>query len=573
MKNNSNKITIIYVVILMFMAIIGHKLFVFYFPDSTNETLFKYSFTKDLIYIIFSGLILKFILYQNETRNKSVFKKLKVTNIEIKESNERYDIVAKATSDTIWDWKIEDDSIIWNKGIYGVFGYQKEDVGSTSKWWFDRIHPEDSLKMSVKLYSFLEQKTEKWQDEYRFQCADGSYKYVFDRGFLVKDANGKPIRMIGAIQDVTKQKEEEQRLRLLETVITQSKDAVMITDIDTSKSVIPNIIFVNSAFTDITGYPADEVIGKSPEILFGENSDLFEFDKLRTAVQEYKECFVETISYKKSGEEFWINFSMIPVTDKEGEHSHWISIQRDVTVEKEREKEREQLIRELTQNNKDLKQFSYITSHNLRAPLSNLTGLLNLIEDIPIEDSELKEIINGFSKSTHLLNETINDLVKVIIIKDNPSIQKEEIFIKDVFENVFNQLSFLISANKPILKIDLEVETIFDINKSYLESIFLNLLTNAINYREPSRQLRITIATKVEDNNLFMTFKDNGIGIDLEKNNDKIFGLYQRFHNYPESKGLGLYLVKSQVESMGGTISVDSNVGKGTTFTIVFKYN
>jgi len=557
----------------MFMAIIGHKLFVFYFPDSTNETLFKYSFTKDLIYIIFSGLILKFILYQNETRNKSVFKKLKVTNIEIKESNERYDIVAKATSDTIWDWKIEDDSIIWNKGIYGVFGYQKEDVGSTSKWWFDRIHPEDSLKMSVKLYSFLEQKTEKWQDEYRFQCADGSYKYVFDRGFLVKDANGKPIRMIGAIQDVTKQKEEEQRLRLLETVITQSKDAVMITDIDTSKNVIPNIIFVNSAFTDITGYPADEVIGKSPEILFGKKSDFLEFEKLRTAVEEYKECFVETISYKKSGEEFWINFSMIPVTDKEGEHSHWISIQRDVTVEKEREKEREQLIRELTQNNKDLKQFSYITSHNLRAPLSNLTGLLNLIEEIPIEDSELKEIINGFSKSTHLLNETINDLVKVIIIKDNPSIQKEEIFIKDVFENVFNQLSFLISANKPILKIDLEVETIFDINKSYLESIFLNLLTNAINYREPSRQLRITIATKVEDNNLFMTFKDNGIGIDLEKNNDKIFGLYQRFHNYPESKGLGLYLVKSQVESMGGTISVDSNVGKGTTFTIVFKYN
>ena len=555
------------------MAIIGHKLFVFYFPDSTNETLFKYSFTKDLFYIIFSGLILKFILYKNEIRNKSVFKKLKVTNIEIKESNERYDIVAKATSDTIWDWKIEDDSIIWNKGIYGVFGYQKEDVGSTSKWWFDRIHPEDSLKMSVKLYSFLEQKTEKWQDEYRFQCADGSYKYVFDRGFLVKDANGKPLRMIGAIQDVTKQKEEEQRLRLLETVITQSKDAVMITDIDTSKNVIPNIIFVNSAFTDMTGYPADEVIGKSLEILFGKKSDILEFDKLRTAVQEYKECFVETISYKKSGEEFWINFSMIPVTDKEGEHSHWISIQRDVTVEKEREKEREQLIRELTQNNKDLKQFSYITSHNLRAPLSNLTGLLNLIEEIPIEDSELKEIINGFSKSTHLLNETINDLVKVIIIKDNPSVQKEKLFIKDVFENVFNQLSFLISSNKPILKIDLEVETIFDINKSYLESIFLNLLTNAINYREPSRQLKITIATKVEDNNLFMTFKDNGIGIDLEKNNDKIFGLYQRFHNYPESKGLGLYLVKSQVESMGGTISVDSIVGKGTTFTIVFKYN
>ncbi len=264
---------------------------------------------------------------------------------------------------------------------------------------------------------------------------------------------------------------------------------------------------------------------------------------------------------------------MIPVTNKDGEHSHWISIQRDVTEEKERDKEREQLIRELTQNNKDLKQFSYITSHNLRAPLSNLTGLLNLIDDMPIEDPELKEIITGFSKSTHLLNETINDLVKVVIIKDNPSIEKEKVLIKEIFENVFNQLSFLIGLHKPILKIDLEEVTILNINKSYLESIFLNLLTNSIKYRAENRQLRVTISSKVIDDNLMLTFKDNGIGIDLERNGDKIFGLYQRFHNHPDSKGLGLYLVKSQVEAMGGTITVESEIGKGTAFTIIFKNN
>ena len=571
MKNNSNKITLIYVLILMFVAFVGHQFFLDYTKNSENTSLYLY--IRDFIFILISGIILKFILLHNEKNNKSVFEKLQITNNEILESNERYDIVAKATSDTIWDWKIEDDSFLWNKGIQGVFGYKKEEVGKTSKWWFERIHPEDSLKMSVKLYSFLEQKTEKWQDEYRFQCADGSYKYVFDRGFLVKDKDGKPIRMIGAIQDVTKQKEEEQRLRLLETVITQTKDAVMITDIDTSQNVIPNIIFVNSAFTDMTGYTAEEVIGKSPIMFIGAKSDMLEFDKLKTAIQEYRECFVETINYKKNGEEFWNNFSMIPVTDKDGEHSHWISIQRDVTEEKNKEKEREQLIRELTQNNKDLKQFSYITSHNLRAPLSNLTGLLNLAEDMDIEDPELKEIISGFSKSTHLLNETINDLVKVVIIKDNPSIHKEKVLIKEIFENVFNQLSFLIGLHKPILKIDLEEVLILNINKSYLESIFLNLLTNAIKYRSENRQLKVNISSKVEGDNLVLTFKDNGVGIDLVRNRDKIFGLYQRFHNHPDSKGLGLYLVKSQVEAMGGTINVESTVGKGTTFTIVFKNN
>lgn len=555
----------------MFVAFVGHQFYLEYSKNTQDTSLYLY--IRDFIFILTSGIILKFILWHNENNNKSVFEKLQITNNEILESNERYDIVAKATSDTIWDWKIEDDSFLWNKGIQGVFGYKKEEVGKTSKWWFERIHPEDSLKMSVKLYSFLEQKTEKWQDEYRFQCADGSYKYVFDRGFLVKDKDGKPIRMIGAIQDVTKQKEEEQRLRLLETVITQTKDAVMITDIDTSQNVIPNIIFVNSAFTDMTGYTAEEVIGKSPIMFIGPKSDMLEFDKLKTAIQDYKECFVETINYKKNGEEFWNNFSMIPVTDKDGEHSHWISIQRDVTEEKNKEKEREQLIRELTQNNKDLKQFSYITSHNLRAPLSNLTGLLNLVEDMDIEDPELKEIISGFTKSTHLLNETINDLVKVVIIKDNPSIHKEKVLIKEIFENVFNQLSFLIGLHKPILKIDLEEVSILNINKSYLESIFLNLLTNAIKYRSENRQLKVNISSKVEDDNLILTFKDNGVGIDLVRNRDKIFGLYQRFHNHPDSKGLGLYLVKSQVEAMGGTINVESTVGKGTTFTIVFKNN
>ena len=572
MKNYSKKITLVYFFVLLFLALAGHVIF-FSYTQSLPDNTAIFFYLKDFIFLAISTIIFIILLRQKDNRNISVFEKLKVTNKEISESNERYDIVAKATSDTIWDWKIEDDSFKWNKGIQGVFGYKKEDVGKTSKWWFDRIHPEDSLKMSVKLYSFLEQKTQKWQDEYQFQCADGSYKYVLDRGFLMKDKDGKPIRMIGAIQDITKQKSEEQRLRLLETVITQTKEAVMITDIDTSENYIPNIIYVNSAFTDMTGYKSEDVIGKSPVLLFTKKSDILELDKLKIAIQDYKECLIETISYKKNGDEFWVNLSMIPVTNKDGEHSHWISIQRDVTEEKEKQREREQLIKELTQNNKDLKQFSYITSHNLRAPLSNLTGLLNLVEDMDVEDPELKEIINGFSKSTHLLNETINDLVKVVIIKDNTSIQKEKVLIKEIFENVFSQLGFLFSLHKPILKIDLEEVTILNINKSYLESIFLNLLTNAIKYKEPTRQLKVTISSKVVNDNLILTFKDNGIGIDMERNKDKIFGLYQRFHNHPDSKGLGLYLVKSQVESMGGSITVVSKVGIGTSFTITFKNN
>ncbi|MFD2940583.1 PAS domain-containing sensor histidine kinase [Flavobacterium notoginsengisoli] len=568
MKSKTLQITLIYISISIIMAVICHKLLIVYF--SKPEYLYL-SLIKDILLILITGFIFIFILSKNEKRNVTIFEKLNKTNEEIKESNEKYDIVAKATSDTIWDWKIQEDRINWNKGIEGVFGYNPEEVGKTSKWWFDKIHPEDSIRMSIKLYSFIEQKTEKWQDQYRFRCADGTYKYVLDRGFLLKDENGRAIRMIGAIQDITKQKEEEQRLKLLETVITQSKDSILITEANSPEGKIPKIVYVNPAFSQMSGYLSNEIIGKSPNIFKGPNSDSDELKKLLRAIKNKEECLIETITYTKNKEEYWVRFSMIPIFSNEGAISHWISIQRDITDEKKLETEKEHLIRELTQNNKDLKQFSYITSHNLRAPLSNLIGLLNLIEDIPLENDELEEILAGFTKSTHLLNETINDLVKVIIIKDNPSMQKEEVSLKEVFENVFSQLSFQIELHKPIIKLKFDKVPELITNKAYIESILLNLLTNSIKYKSENRKLKISITAEKIENKTILTFKDNGIGIDLERNRDKVFGLYQRFHNYPDSKGLGLYLVKSQVETMGGIISIESEVNKGTTFTITFK--
>ena len=568
MKNKTNQITVIYLIIAMFTAIVFHKLLLKFSKTNNYEV---FNFLKDIILVTSTGLIYRYILSKNDNRNKAIFEKLKNTNDEIKESNDKYDIVAKATSDTIWDWKIQEDKIIWSKGIKNIFGYNEDEVGDSSLWWFDKIHPEDSIKMSIKLYSFIEQKTEKWQDEYRFKCADNSYKYVLDRGFLLKDENGKAIRMIGAIQDITKRKEEELRLRLLETVIVQTKDSIIITEANFNKRKLPKIIYVNPAFSIMTGYSSNEIIGKSPDLLKGPNSDIISIKKIISSIKNKKEFVIEMIASKKDKKEFWLRFSMIPIYNADNELSHWVSIQRDISDEKRQEKEKEQLILELTQTNKDLKQFSYITSHNLRAPISNLTGLLNLIDDITIEDPELKEILNGFNKSTHLLNETVNDLTKIMIIKDSPSIQKEEISLKEVFENVFSQLTFQFDTHKPILKIDFEKVSVLNINKSYIESILLNLLTNSIKYKSENQKLKITITANQINNTITLIFKDNGIGIDLERNRDKIFGLYQRFHNYPDSKGLGLYLVKSQVEAMGGTIQIESTVNKGTTFTLTFK--
>ena len=566
MRSKTNQIISIFILFSIFMAIIWHK-----FSNNLQlENPYYYNLIKDVIFILFVGLLFRYIFYKNEKRNSRILEKIKSNNNEIKESNEKYDIVSKATSDTIWDWKIQEDTITWNKGIETIFGYTQEEVGNNSAWWFDKIHPEDSIKMSVKLYSFIEQKSEKWQDQYRFRCADNTYKYVLDRGFLLKDKKGRAHRMIGAIQDITKQKKEEENLKLLETVVTQTKDAIVITKSDSNSETFPNIIYVNNAFCAMTGYKSKKVLSKPFNPFNTEELDSHEYEKFIAAIAEKRECQIETLTKKKNKEEYWVRFSMIPIYNSDNELSHWISIQKDVTEERKQEKEKEQLIRELTQNNKDLKQFSYITSHNLRAPLSNLIGLLNLIEDIPINDSELSEIINGFKKSTHLLNETINDLVKIIVIKDKISIQKENVTINEVVEHVFSQLKFQIEQSKPILKLNFdEADTIYT-NKAYLESILINLLTNSIKYKSETKKLKISITIKKTNNSTILKFKDNGIGIDLKRNSEHIFGLYQRFHDYPDSKGLGLYLVKSQIESLGGTIAIESEVNKGTEFTLTF---
>lgn len=570
MERKTSQITLIYLLIAFVLAIFLYKLSQLFLNP---EYYLIFNLVKDFTLIIITAFAFKTILKNNETKSKNIFEKLENTNNEIKESNEKYDIVAKATSDTIWDWKIQEDKLNWSKGIKAVFGYEKGQVGDSSSWWFGNIHPEDSIKMSIKLYSFIEQKTEKWQDEYRFRCADGSYKYVLDRGFLLKDENGKAIRMIGALQDITKQKEEELRLKLLETVILQTKESIVITEANFNKRSLPKVIYVNPAFTTMTGYTSDEIINNSLNILKGPNTEKTILKRIFEIIQNKEEGLLEIRCYKKDRTEFWLRFIMIPIYNTENELSHWVSIQRDVTDEKNQEIEKEQLIKELTQNNKDLKQFSYITSHNLRAPMSNLVGLLNLIEDIEIEDHELKEILDGFNKSAHLLNETIEDLTKVMIIKDNVSIQKEYVSLKDIFDNVFNQLTNQIEIYNPILKLNLDSVAVLNTNKAYLESILLNLLTNSLKYSSKDRVLKISVIAEQIENSVKLIFKDNGIGIDLNKNKDKIFGLYQRFHDYPDSKGLGLYLVKSQVEAMKGNISIESQVNKGTTITLTFKTN
>lgn len=491
----------------------------------------------------------------------------------IRISKERYDLLIKATQDAIWDWDMREGTLFMGEGYRTLFGYNDlDDLSKNFETWEDVIHPDDRPYVHEELLHLLSSNDlNLLLLEYRMKRADGTFAIVSDKSFLIRDAEGNPFRLVGAIQDITKQKKEEEQLRLFESVIKNANDIIVITEAEPVAKPGPRIVYANNAFYNFTGYTPEEVIGKTPRILQGEKTDRNELKRIGSAMRTWTYCEAEVINYKKNGEEYWNHFSLIPLANESGLFTHWIAIERDVTAKKKQEEERENLIQELTVSNIDLKQFAYITSHNLRAPLSNLTGALELIDDIEISDPLLKQLIDGFRSSTNLLNQTVNDLIRILIIKDSTNVEKEILSFSASFENVFKQTSFLIHESKLTINSDFSLCDQIRFNKAYLESIFMNLLTNAIKYKSNDRLPELNIKSYFLNDKIVLEFADNGLGIDLVRNKGRIFGLYQRFHNAADGKGLGLYLVKSQVEALGGKIEVDSQVNTGTVFRIYFK--
>jgi signal transduction histidine kinase len=238
---------------------------------------------------------------------------------------------------------------------------------------------------------------------------------------------------------------------------------------------------------------------------------------------------------------------------------------------KQAEEEQRALIDELVRRNRDLQQFSYITSHNLRAPVANMIGLMSLYNKENPCDPNNVVLIENVEWSINQLNGTLSDLVRIIVIKNNVNIEQESLALEAVYQTVYQSIEQTVLESQAQIKVDFSQVPQLVYNRIHLESIFLNLLTNAIRYRSPDRPLEIGITSQHRGGYVEIDFADNGLGIDLARYQERLFGLYQRFHNHPESKGLGLYIVKSEVTALGGRIEVESEVGKGTTFKVFLK--
>lgn len=267
----------------------------------------------------------------------------------------------------------------------------------------------------------------------------------------------------------------------------------------------------------------------------------------------------------------WVlTMSKAGMRDETGKAIRLSGIHLDIDHIKQKEIELKQLSQELMHSNRELQQFAYITSHNLRAPVANLISLLELFDKNHLSERN-SVFLDKIEMSVERLHATLNDLNEILSSRTNKAEKDEILHFEEEFNKVTTLISEEIRLREVIIQTDFSKAPSMFFSRKVLHSIFLNLLTNAIKYRRPGTNPEISVSTEEDGEYIILYVKDNGLGIDMEKYGNKIFGLYQRFHDNKDGKGLGLYIIKNQIEALDGKIAVESIVNKGTMFHVFLK--
>ncbi len=396
----------------------------------------------------------------------------------------------------------------------------------------------------------------------------GSYKYLMNYVSLLPASDGRAPSAYFLIREITMQKLSEKRNRendrKLKVLFESSKHIHILLDLN------GEITWFNQQanLSAITFYGKELKKGKNvTRYLSGYL--LKQFDEYYDRAREG-----ETVSFYQSHiigpeEQCYLEVLLQPIKES-GKLTRISLVGVDITELRKKENKLVKINEELILQNQQLNQFSYVISHNLRGPIVTLLGLINVIEEYN-DDMHLKEEMFIHIKKTALNLDTVIKDLNLLLSQNGDHAQiKSLVSLEDEIKMVKNLLKTQIEESNAILVYDFdEVPVIYSVT-NYIRSIFINLISNSIKYRKPDSAVFIGVRSQKGDNDKTeLIFEDNGLGIDLEANAHKIFGMYKRFHNHVEGKGLGLHLVKNQVSMMNGTIEVQSKVNEGTCFRII----
>ena len=430
-----------------------------------------------------------------------------------------------------------------------------------------RIVPDD---FNLFLESLRQSKKEMkpWNLEFRAILTKRGLRWYKGIANLELEDNGD-VNFYGKITDITIYKEQELKLRFSEEryLFALNASSEGIWDYDVKRKSV----FYSSQTMKILGYEAVDTVDS---IFFWDNNIHPQdkeryFNDVQSHIDELTPYYENTQRMlTKSGEYKWVlSRGKIIERDENNLPLRIIGTHTDISNQKEKEAELIKTLQIVEEQNSRLLNFAHIVSHNLRSHSGNIAMLLTIIEE---DKGYADESYVHLRSSSNALCQTIEHLKELVEIQTELIQRKENLNLNAFLGKTLDVLADVISKNKVTINNSISKEETITYNPAYLESILLNFTTNAIKYSHPDRTPVISYSMCVDNSKKVLKISDNGLGINLEKHGKKLFGMYKTFHKHQDSRGIGLFITKNQIESMGGSVDVQSEVGVGTTFKIYF---
>ena len=486
-----------------------------------------------------------------------------------------------------WEFNLEEEKLIWSKVVREIHEVPEDFVPdvNTAINFYKEGRSRELISQAVK---HAIEKGDSYDLEIELVTAKGNEVWVRAIG-QAEFIGGQCKRIFGIFQDITSVKKAEIKLSRVNEELNAMLNSELVSVIGTDNQGTIN--HFNRGAEKMLQYSRSEMIGKKTPEIFHSMKEIEKIGKellpqMGEAVMGFnifKEIAnqinlgsIECTYIRKDGKNLTVLLALTTLKNNQGEVFGFLGIATDITelVENQNKLKKanenlEVLTEKLTSQNLQLANFAHITSHNLRAPANNLNSLLQFYHTS--EGQEIKStIIENFETVSKHLISTLDNLVDLLKIQHEGSKKIEILTFDEILGKTKEMLVGHIMESDAQIIADFSQAPKITFNRIFLESIFLNLVGNAIKYRSPDRKPIIQLQSKKESGRILLSVKDNGLGIDLKKHGRNLFGLHKTFHENKEAKGIGLFLTKKHVEAMGGIITAKSEVGLGTTFTIKF---